>query len=90
MYKHFRNDGHSLEDFIIMPIEKVHVEDNDTVSITSKWLQREEYWYKELPSIYPCGLNDNVKSVGNMSKCRRPELVVFNNNERRYRTTPMK
>ena len=39
----------------------------DTTTIGSKLLSRVEFWYKELGSIYPYGLNDNVKQLGNVS-----------------------
>ena len=39
-----------------------------TTTIGSKLLSREEFWYKELGSIYPYGLNYNVKQLGNVSK----------------------
>ena len=51
-----------------MPIDEVFLEDGECLNLASKRLQREEYWYKELASIYPYGLNDNVKKVGNISK----------------------
>ena len=38
------------------------------MSLASKRLQREEYWYKELASIHPYRLNDNLKRVDNVSK----------------------
>ena len=51
-----------------MPIEAVFHSPEDTTTIGSKLLSREEFWYKELVSIYPYGLNDNVKQLGNVSK----------------------
>ena len=44
-------------------------------------------WYRELCTIYPYGLNDNVKGVGNVSKSDG-ELIVyplFNKSERKFR-----
>ena len=34
------------------------------MSLAGKRLEREEYWYRELKTIYPFGLNDNVRKVG--------------------------
>ena len=51
-----------------MPIEAVLQSPGDTTTIGSKLLSREEFWYKELGSIYPYGLNDNVKQLGNVFK----------------------
>ena len=53
--------GHTLDDISIMPIEDEVFEPNDEISLPSKRLQREEYWYRELCTVYPYGLNDNVK-----------------------------
>ena len=50
-----------------MPLEEVTVEEGEHVTLTSKRLQREDYWYRELNSIYPYGLNDNVKKFGDIS-----------------------
>ena len=70
----------------VLGIHVVHKED-DSISLTSKRLQREQHWYRELNSTYPYGLNDNVKSVGNMSKHPNTNLVVWNlfNHHTRYR-----
>ena len=51
LYKHFCSDGHSIADLSIMPIEQVEVSDTDSVTVSSKRLAREQYWYKELNSI---------------------------------------
>ena len=60
-------------------------------------VQREEYWYivKELATIYPFGLNDNLRKVGNISKKGIDNTVVlalFNRKiplrpSRKHRTT---
>ena len=72
-----------------MPIEEVVLEPGDSMTLPSKRLQREEFWYRELCSVYPYGLNDNVKGVGNVSSMSRSEdLIVytlFNKHERKYR-----
>ena len=67
VYDHFTSDGHTLHDVSIMPIEEVSINPNDKISIPAKLLDREEYWYTEICSIYPYGLNDNVRRVGNVS-----------------------
>ena len=48
----------------IMPIEEVTLEEGECMNLA---LQREEIWYRELASMYPFGLNDNVRRVGNIS-----------------------
>ena len=84
LYHHFSSDGHSVDDMSIMPIEELT--SNDRVSATSQRLEREDYWCRELCTYYPYGLNDNVRSVGNISK--QHGLVVytlFNKRQRKFR-----
>ena len=67
-----------------MPIEEVVLEQTDGMTLPSKRLQREEYWYRELCSVYPYGLNDNVRGVGNVSKSDEKLIVytLFNKQKR--------
>jgi len=44
-----------------MPVEEVTLNPSDGITVVSKRLQREEYWCRELCTVYPYGLNDNVK-----------------------------
>ena len=88
LYNHFNSDGHCIDDMYIMPIEEVVLTSNDKVSISSKLLTREEFWYRELCSIYPYGLNDNVRQFGSVSKKIGTGLVVygmFNKQTRKFR-----
>ena len=58
------------------------------VVYTHARLQREEYWYWQLCTVYPYGLNDNVKGVGNVSSRTNVRLVVyelFNKQKRKFR-----
>ena len=66
LYKHFSSDGHTEDDMCIMPIEKVEDMGSRSAS-TSKRLEREDYWCRELCTYYPYGLNDNIRGVGNIS-----------------------
>ena len=70
-----------------MPIEEVVLEQTDGTTLPSKRLQREEYWYRELCSVYPYGLNDNVRGVGNVSKSDERLIVytLFNKQKRKFR-----
>ena len=75
-----------MDDISIMPIEAVLHSPKDTTTIGSKLLSREEFWYKELGSIYPYGLNDNVK-LGNVSKKIGHGLFInymFNKHRRKF------
>ena len=88
LYHHFSSDGHTLDDISIMPIEEVVLEPSDVISLPSKRLQTEEYWYRELCTVYPYGLNNNVKGVGNVSSRTDDGLVVyelFNKQKRKFR-----
>ena len=55
--------------------------------MSSKRLEREAFWYRELCTIYPYGLNDNVKKFGNVSKIRLNRIVysLFNKQPRKFR-----
>ena len=93
LYQHFCCDGHDINELCIIPIEKVVNKEDDSISFTSERLQKEQHWYRELNSIYPYRLNDNVKSVGNMSNHPNTNLVMwnlFNHHTRRYRKRPPK
>ena len=89
-YNHFNSDNHSFDDALIMPIEQIH----ETPKSTSLRLLREAFWYKELCSIYPYRLNDNIKGVGNISKLKK-EIIVWNlfnrlSHKRRHRHSNLK
>ena len=82
LYHHFTLDGHSEDDVSIMPIEEITT--SDRVSASAKWLEREDYWCRELCTFYTYGLNDKVR---NISKCK-DELVIntlFNEQQRKFR-----
>ena len=81
LYQHFNSDGHTEDDINIVPIE-------DKISLSAKQLEREDFWYRELCTVYPYhGLNDNVRRVGNVSK-QGPNIVVhtlFNRQHRKFK-----
>ena len=77
LYNHFNSDGHNIQDMQIMPIEEVTLTNIDNCTLSSKLSAREEFWYKELGTIYPYGLNDNVRHIGNMSKMTGNNLIVY-------------
>lgn len=92
LYQHFNSDGHTEDDISIMPIEEVTLSPEDKMSLSAKRLEREDFWYRELCTVYPYGLNDNVRKVGNVSKYG-PELVVhtlFNRQLRKFRKRKMR
>ena len=65
------------DDISIMPIEEVVAEPIDGVTLACKRLQREEFWYRELGTVFSYGLNDSVKGVGNVSSRTDDSLVVY-------------
>ena len=88
LYQHFTSDGHCEEDISIMPIEEIT--GTSSVSQRARRLEREDYWCRELCTVYPYGLNDNVRKVGNVSKCGGDLVVntLFNKQQRKYRKRP--
>ena len=76
-----------MDDISIMPIEAVLQSPGDTTTIGSKLLSREEFWYKELGSIYQYGLNDNVKQLGSVKKIGHGLFIyyMFNKHRRKFR-----
>ena len=52
LYQHFCSNDHNEDDITIMPTEEVSLEEGERLSLASKQLQREEYWYKELLSLW--------------------------------------
>ena len=93
LYQHFCLNDHNEDDITIMLIEEITLEEGGCLSLASKRLQREEYWYKELATIYPYGLNDNVKNLGNISKKGTENVVVwslFNEKPRKFKRRTQK
>ena len=86
LYNHFNSDRHSLDDILLMPIEEVSLSQKDNISLSSKLLLREEFWYRELCCVYPYGLNDNVNQFDYVSKISNSFVVysLFNKQKRRY------
>ena len=77
LYQHFCSNDHNEDDITIMPIEEVTLEMGENITLASKRLQREEFWYKELATVYPYGLNDNVKHLSNVSKIDTQNIIVW-------------
>ena len=61
LYQHFCSDGHSEEDILVMPLEEAKVEEGERITLASKCLQSKDYLYRELGTIDPYGLNDNIR-----------------------------
>ena len=74
LYNHFNSDGHTEDDLCTMPIEIIDDLRSRSAS-TSKRLEGEDYWCRELCTYYVYVLNDNVRGVGNISKMKNYMLV---------------
>lgn len=72
-----------------MPIEEITLDPSDGITMASKRLQREEYWCRVLCTVYPYGLNDNVRGVENVSKRNEGNKLnvytLFHKHDRKYK-----
>ena len=84
LYQHFNSNGHTEDDISITPIEEVTLTPTDKISLSPKRLEKEDFWYRELRMVYPYGLNDNVRKVGNVSKVGTVVHALFNKQPRKY------
>ena len=76
---HFNLPNHSFSNLNIQILETVE----DNVSLT----ERELFWIKNLQTIYPFGLNDNILGFGNVSMLGSESAPHFSSeNSRRYRS----
>ena len=76
LYQHFKLTGHSPNDVLVQPVEKLTYEKNS--SSRFKILKRHETelkWIKLLQTAFPLGVNDNIYREGNISKM--PNFDVF-------------
>ena len=92
LYQYFNSDGHTEDDISIVPIEEVKLKPTDKISLSAKRLEREDFWYRELCTVYPYGLNDNVRKVGNVSKTGSSTVVhaLFNRQCRKFKKRQVK
>ena len=76
LYQHFNLIGHSPNDVLVQPVEKLTNETNS--SSRFKIIKRHETelkWIKLLQTPFPLGFNDNIYHEGNISKM--PDVDVF-------------
>ena len=84
LYKHFQLTGHSPNDVLVQPVEKLTYDKNS--SSRFKIIKRHETelkWIKLLQTLFPLGFNDNIYHEGNTSKM--PDFDVFSRLEIRKR-----
>ena len=88
--KHFNQPGHSVADILIQPIKKIELLPGESdEDVTIRRLDRERFRMLELDTVYPYGLNDQLQSVGNVSKNLKNNINVFsllNKHKRRKRS----
>ena len=76
LYQHFKRTGHSPNDVLVQPVEKLTYDKNS--SSRFKIIIRHETelkWIKLLQTPFPLGFNDNIYHEGNISKM--PDFDVF-------------
>ena len=69
LYQHFKRTGHSPNDVLVQPVEKLTYDKNS--SSRFKIIKRhvtELNWIKLLQTPSPLGFNDNIFQEGNISK----------------------
>ena len=76
---------------VIQPIEHITPRSGETEKdVTIRSLHREHFWMLELVAVYPYGLNDRLKHVGNVSHPNLRSginvLNLFNRHKRRKRS----
>ena len=76
LYQHFKLTGHSPNDALVQPVEKLTYDENS--SSRFKIIKRHETelkWIKILQTPFPLEFNDNIYHEGNISKM--PDVDVF-------------
>ena len=76
LYQHFKRTGHSSDNVLAQPVEKMIYDENSSVRFnTINRLETELKWIKSVQSASPLGFNDNIYQEGNISKM--PDFDVF-------------
>ena len=69
LYQHFKRTGHSPDNVLVQPVEKLIFDENSSVRFnTIKRFETELKWIKLLQSASPLGFNDDIYQEGNISK----------------------
>ena len=70
LVQHFNNNDHSISDLIVKIIDYLP----ETKDNVNELFDLENYWMRTLNSVYPFGLNNNVKGLGNISRTDLSQL----------------
>ena len=62
LVKHFNENDHDINDLKVSVIDYI-----TSPAFEQELLELENYWIKTLNSMYPFGLNDNIKGKGSAS-----------------------
>ena len=81
LVSHFNNIDHDLNDIKVSIIDYI----THNISDSHELLELENYWIRTLNTMYPFGLNDNIKGVGNIS---RADISAFNADNTPYFSIP--
>ena len=69
LYQHFKRTGHSPNNVLVKPVEKISYNENSSVRFKNiKRFETELKWIKLLQTPFPLGFNDNIYHEGNISK----------------------
>ena len=60
MDKHFREAGHSFDDFRMIVIEEIDDKNMTKEQIRQTLLRREDFWVKTLGTLEPQGFNERL------------------------------
>ena len=74
LYKHFGEGGHDFSKATFQIIDSMEKNFNQF-----EFNQKENFWINTLCSIYPLGLNDKVKGVGNVSNYKSDNVSCYFN-----------
>ena len=84
LYQHFKRTGHSPNNVIVQPVEKISYDENSSVRFKNiKRFETELKCIKLLQTPFPLGFNDNIYHEGNISKM--PDFDVLTLSESRKR-----
>ena len=106
LYQRFKRTGHSPNNVIVQPVEKISYDENSSVRFKNmKRFETELKWIKLLQTPFPLGFNDNIYHEGNIfkmpdfdvltlseSRKRKSDLMVYGKkgNDKRKRCATMK
>ena len=78
LYQHFKRTGHSPDNVLVQPVEKLIYDENSLVRFnTIKRLETELKWIKLLQSASPLGFDNNFYQKGNISKMPDFDVCFF-------------